>query len=493
MQSTFRFIDFLLVLPLISIFVFSLIPISVKVFLRRNSETKVDTAIGISFFGIFISLILMILFHGRVFADGTFFAFSQALVFDKFTFVSSVLLLIMSLISMPFFLNHPSIRKSQISEYIFLYLSSLLGMLVLVSSNDLIVTFIGLELMSLCLYMLITMSRETTLSKEASVKYFVLGSLASAILLFGISFIYGSAVLLSNGQIITHYSALYEIASELIKTDRIFLIGYALVLVGFGFKISMFPFQSWLPDVYQGSATPLTLYMATAAKIASLLGLARFLMLGVFDDSFALTQTVQWLAVLTMFIGNVGALSQTSFKRVLAYSGISHSGYILVSLIALALEDAAFGTNMEAMFLYIFAYGLFSVGTFGFLSLIEKNPEDDIQVDQLKGLFYTSPWMALGLTMCLLGLAGIPPTLGFFSKFYVFSAAMEQGLYWLVLWGLINSVIGVYYYLRPVVVMFFYKSEDRPLEILDSQFQRSIFLTVCFLSLVGGLLIPVFL
>jgi NADH-quinone oxidoreductase subunit N len=249
MQTTFKFIDFLLVLPMLTLFLFSLIPVGVKVFLRGNNESKSDTAVGIAVFGVFVSLVLMILFHGRVFYQGTFYAFSQALVFDKFTFFSTILTFGLSLLSLPFLLNHPSIRKSQISEFVFLYLNSLLGMAILIASNDLIITFIGLELMSLSLYMLVLMSREPHHSKEAAIKYFVLGSVASAILLYGISLIYGSVVLLSNGQIITQYSSLVDVASELISTDRVFIVGYALVIIGFAFKISMFPFHSWLPDV----------------------------------------------------------------------------------------------------------------------------------------------------------------------------------------------------------------------------------------------------
>lgn len=492
MQTTLKLIDFLLVAPMLSLFLASLMPIGLKVFKRKNQESRADFAIGMALLGVSASLVILILFHGKVFFEGTFYAFSQALVFDRFTFFSTALCLVLALLSLPFLLNHPTIRKSQISEYIFLYLNAILGMSILIASNDLIVTFIGLELMSLSLYMMITMNRESHDSKEAAVKYFVLGSVASAILLFGISLVYGSAVMLSNGQIITHYSALTEVASELISSDRIFLVGYALLLVGFGFKIAMFPLHSWVPDVYQGTSTPLTLFMATAVKVASIVALARILMLGVLGDSFALSSTLQWLAVLTMLVGNLGALAQTSMKRIFAYSSVAHSGYILVGLISLAVDGTFFGTNTEALLLYLLGYGLFSVGTFGFLSFLEKEAEDDIQIDSLKGFFYRSPWIAVGLSFSLLGLAGIPPTLGFFTKFYVFSSAMNEGFYWLVLWALINSVIGVFYYLKPIVYMFFY-SKDEDIYFSEYTFQKTVFLVVAFISLMGGLIIPTFL
>lgn len=492
MQTTFKFIDLLLVSPMLMLFFFSLVPISVKTFLRKNQENKVDFAVGTAVIGLSLSLALIIFFHGQVFSQGTFYAFSQALVFDQFTFFSTVLAFGLGLLSLPFLLNHPTIRRSQISEFIFLYLNSLLGMSILIASNDLIITFIGLELMSLSLYMLITMNREPHDSKEAAVKYFVLGSVASAILLFGISLIYGSAVLLSNGQIITQYSSLIEVASELITTDRIFIVGYALVIVGFGFKISMFPLHSWVPDVYHGAATPLTLFMATSVKVASIVALARILMLGVLDDSFPLSATLQWLAILTMLIGNLGALSQTSMKRMLAYSSVAHSGYILVGLVAIANGDSFFGTHSEALLLYLLGYGLFSVGTFGFLTFLEKSESDDIKIDDLRGFFFKSPWIAVSLSFCLLGLAGIPPTLGFFTKFYIFSSAMNEGFYWLVIWALINSVIGVYYYLKPIVYMFFYSKEEDTY-LIEPTFQKSIFLFVSFVSLIGGLVLPAIL
>ncbi len=489
MQTSFKFIDLLLITPMLTLFLFSLIPIGLKAFARKNQEGKTDLVVGIAVLGIFVSIVLMMLLHGKVFYQGTFYAFSQALVFDKLTFFSTILSYVLSLLSLPFLLNHPAIKRSQISEFIFLYLNSILGMSILIASNDLIITFIGLELMSLSLYMMIMMNREFQNSKEAAIKYFVLGSVASAILLFGISLVYGSVVLLSNGQITTHYSGIVEVAAELITTDRVFIAGYALILIGFAFKIAMFPFHNWVPDVYQGSATPLTLFMATAVKVASIMALARILMLGPLKDSFSITATLQWLAVLTMLAGNLGALAQSSMKRIFAYSSVAHSGYILVGLIGLSVEQNFFGVNTQALLLYLLGYGLFSVGTFGFLSFLEKSAEDDIQINSLQGFFYRSPWVASGLAFCLLGLAGIPPTLGFFTKFYIFSSAMNEGFYWLVTWALVNSVIGVFYYLKPIVYMFFY-AEKKQIHYLEHSFQKIIFLSVGFISLLGGIVLP---
>lgn len=491
-MNSLRLIDFFFISPLILLFLFSLIPIYLKTFHFKNKEFSLMSSVGISAMGLLASFALLMIFHGNLFQGFTKYAFSKTLIFDSFTYVSMVVIFILSLLSLPFFVNHPSIRQSQFSEYLFLYLSAVLGMLVLVASHDLIMTFIGLEMMSLCLYMMITMNRETHFSKEAAIKYFVLGSLASAILLYGISLIYGSSVILSSGQIITNYSSLSEISGDLISRDRLFLMGYTLILVGFGFKVAMFPFHMWVPDVYQGSSTPLTLFMATAVKAASFLAFTRFIMIEALEQSFILTSILQWLAVLTMFFGNFGALVQSSFKRVLAYSSVAHSGYILVGLLAVAFGEPAFGSQLRAGVIYILAYGLFTVGTFGFLSFLETDEGKDVQVEDIKGLFYSSPGMALGLSICLLGLAGIPPTLGFFSKFLIFSEALSQEFYWLVLWALINSVVGVYYYLRPIVLMFFYK-EKTSVCLRYNVFQKMVFLITALLSLLGSFFLPMFL
>ena len=449
-------------------------------------------SVGIGSMGLLVSFVLLMIFHGKLFYGFTTYAFSKSLVFDSFTYVSMATIFILSIFSLPFFVNHPSIRKAQFSEYLFLYLSAVLGMLILVSSNDLIITFIGLEMMSLCLYMMIPMNQEAYLSKEAAIKYFVLGSVASAILLYGISLLYGSSIILSSGQIITNYSTISEISAELIGKDRLFLMGYVLVLIGFGFKVAMFPFHMWVPDVYQGSSTPLTLFMATAVKAASFFALTRFVMIEALEHSFPLASVLQWLAVLTMFFGNFGALVQSSFKRILAYSSVAHSGYILVGVLTVAFGELAFGPQSRALVIYILSYGLFTVGTFGFISFLETDEGKDIQVEDIKGLFYKSPGMALGLSVCLLSLAGIPPTLGFFSKFLIFSEALSKEFYWLVIWALINSVVGVYYYLRPIVLMFFYQ-EQTSIQLRCNALQKAVFLVAAVLSLLGGLFLPVFL
>lgn len=484
--------DFLLVLPAVTLFVFSLLPLAIKVFINKNTEVQTGTNLAIALLGLFSALALLIIFQGSTFSGVTYLAFAKALVFDRASMVGNLIILILSIFSLPFFTHHPSINKAQFSELIFLYLNSILGMMFLVWSNDLIMTFIGLEMMSLCLYMLVCMNLEQKLSKEAAVKYFVLGSLASGILLYGISLIYGSVIILTDGQVVTHYSDIQEIAAELVTKDRIFLLGYILVLVGFAFKVAVFPFHNWAPDVYQGASTPLTIFMSTAVKAASFAAFLRFVSLDAIAQSNSLLWVVQWVAVLTMLIGNFGALVQSSIKRMLAYSSVAHSGYIFSGVIAACFATQPYNAAIQSVYVYLLAYGLFSIGTFGFLSFLEKKLGEDINFDALKGLFYKSPYAALGLALCFLGLAGIPPTLGFFSKLLLFSTVTTTGLYWLLLWGLINSVIGVYYYLRPIVYMFFYAPEESSTFdfSLVGGIQQKLFFVVSVLSLIGGFFLP---
>ena len=288
-------------------------------------------------------------------------------------------------------------------------------MALMVMSNNLIITFISMELMSLSLYLLIALSKEKLLSKEAAFKYFVLGSLGSAIFLYGIAFIYGGA-----GS--TSLQEIGELSSRLYDSNSLFRFGVVLTIVGFAFKISLVPFHSWVPDVYQGSATPVTSIMATAVKVASFIAFLRFFLYADFynvsTDKFV--WFMQWLAALTMVVGNVAALMQENFKRLLAYSSVAHSGYAFMAIIV-----SSFGTDSDAgitsLLFYLISYSMMTVGTLALVVLLEKKENTSLLISDLKGLGEKSPEMALCLSILLFSLAGLPPSLGFFGKFYVFS------------------------------------------------------------------------
>ncbi len=432
--------DILLISPMIALFLFSLIPLTIKV-LRGNVEQSPTATIIEAIIGLTLTAGLLIVFGG---SGKT--AFNGQLVFDGLTQWMGLIAVGAAGFSMILMYENPATRGKQFSELIFLAMNSILGMLILVSAVDLITIFIGLELMSLSLYLMIAMSHEQKISKEAAIKYFVLGSFASAIFLYGVSFVFGSA-----GSI--NILDLMENAAVLIKTSKVFLFGISFIILGFCFKVSIAPFHAWTPDVYQGAPTPVTSFMATAVKTVSFAAFLRVLAMKPLIGSDNLFLVLQWFAVLTMTIGNVAALVQTNFKRTIAYSSISHSGYILVGVITAGIsQNSAFAAS--SVVFYLLGYSLMTFGAFAVISLIEKNENSIVQTDDLAGFAKNQPLLAFCLSIFLLSLAGIPPVLGFFGKFYLFSAAVSEGLLWLALWGVLNSAIGVYYYLRPIVVMY---------------------------------------
>jgi len=448
--------DILLASPLIVLFLFSLIPLTIKV-LKGNKEQSPTATLVIAIIGLAVTAGLLFVFGG---SDRT--AFNNQLLFDGLTQWVSIVAIIGSVGALTMIYENPATRGKQFSELIFLTMNSILGMIILVSAVNLLTVFIGLELMSLSLYLMIAMSHEQKLSKEAAIKYFVLGSFASAIFLYGVSFVFGSAGTVN----ITDFM---QSAATLVKTNKLFLFGIVFIIIGFCFKVSIAPFHAWTPDVYQGSPTPVTSFMATAVKAVSFAALLRVIATQSLIGSQNLFDVLQWLAVITMTVGNVAAILQSNLKRVLAYSSVAHSGYLLVGVIASGISQNSAYSASSVVF-YLFGYTLMTMGAFAIVSLMEKNEGMSISVEGLAGFAKKQPVLSLCLTTCLLSMAGLPPTLGFFGKFYLFSAAVSEGLIWLALWGVINSVISVYYYLRPIVVMYM---KDGDADVAQSSVQAT--------------------
>lgn len=474
--------DIFSVSPLIALFLASLIPITVKVLNGNREQNPIGTlwqGVG----GLLASAILLMTVYILVRDQGDQTAFAGALIMDGKTAAVGCLALMVAAISLFLMYDNPATRGDQFSELVFLTLNSVFGMIVLLAANDLIILFIGLEMMSLALYMMIAISHEQKLSKEAALKYFILGGVASAILLYGISFIFGSIQSTSIAELVSQ-------TPQLIHTSKLYLFGFSLAILGFCFKVSIFPFHAWTPDVYQGAPTPHSAFMATGVKAVSFVAFMRLMESKAVVGSDSLLNVLQWLAVLTMIVGNVGAIMQNNFKRMLAYSSVAHSGYILVGLIALGLEPV--GSNLEvgigsasAVIFYLVGYSIMTVGAFAIITLFEKTENSSIQVDDLAGYAKKHPLMALCLTVCLLSLAGIPPMLGFFGKFYLFTAALQEGLFWLAIWGMLNSVIAVYYYLRPVVVMYMKDGESSPVETPMNATRATLVLCAVLILILG--------
>ncbi len=327
-------------------------------------------------------------------------------------------------------------------EYYILLQLAVLGMMVMAGGRDLFMVFMGLELMSICFYVLVGINRKRQTANEASMKYFLLGSFATGFLVYGIALIFGASHTTNISIIIANFPEL--------TANILFVAGMLLFFVGFSFKIAAFPFHSWVPDVYQGSSTTITGFMSTMGKSAAF-SVFFIMMLSVINGSTPnlFRSYFSIIAAFSMLFGSIVAISQKNIKRMLAYSSISHAGYIAIGLSA-ANPDALAG-----MIFYLFAYSFMNLGAFGIISIIESENEGNLELNSYMGLANKNPLLAGLLSLFMFALAGIPPLAGFFGKYYVFISAIESGLTWLALVGVLSSIISVYFYLRIVVYMYF--------------------------------------
>jgi NADH-quinone oxidoreductase subunit N len=337
------------------------------------------------------------------------------------------------------------------AEFYSLLLFAAAGMGVLASAQELLTAFIGLEMSSISSYVLAGYRRDALKSGESAMKYFLLGSFATAFFLYGIALVYGS-----SGT-----TMLVKMDSADLLHSTLFELGLAMILIGLGFKVAAAPFQVWTPDVYEGAPTPVTALFSAGPKAA-----AFALLLRIFATVPAATHFWFWafwvLAALTMFAGNLGALVQTYVKRLLAYSSIAHAGYILVAFAAVTLmardKSSDAGPAYAAVLFYLLSYALVKMGAFTIVSQLGGTGEKNLSLDDYAGLSQRQPWVAAALSVYLLSLLGLPVTAGFFGKFYIFKAAVNSHLMWLAVLMAINSIIGAYYYLRVIVVMYMRES-----------------------------------
>lgn len=475
--------DIILIAPIIVIFLGSLVPLTLKVLLK-NKEPNDFVPMFQGFGALLASFLLLITVYKLVLDRENAFAFSRMMAVDGVSLVSGLVILVASMASLVLTRENPTTRGHQYSELVFLLLNSTLGMIVLTQATDLLMIFVGLEVMSLPLYVLIGMGHDQKLSKEASIKYFVLGSFASAFFLMGLSFIYGT-----TGS--TSLLALAELGPAVLNQSPLFTVGFLMMLCGFAFKVSLFPFHAWTADVYQGAPTPHTTLMATAVKLASFVALLRIVMVGYFESSEVILNVLQWFAAVTMLIGNAGALVQNKIKRVLAYSSVAHSGYLILGLLVVGLGGPGISEGVTVSLFYLTSYAFMTVGAFAFISYLEKSEGQQIGVEELSGLAYRRPYMALSMSLLLFSLAGVPPTLGFFGKFYLFTEALSQGFVWLTIWAALSSVVGVYYYLRPIVMMYM-KEESLDLEKDNPSFSRILTKSLVFICALVVLILGIF-
>lgn len=375
-------------------------------------------------------------------SGGTRLAFGGMFIDDAFSRYGKAVILISAAVVLVMGRDYMAKYDLLRFEYPVLVTLATVGMMAMVSAGDLMALYLGLELQSLALYVLAAIRRDSVKSTEAGLKYFVLGSLSSGMLLYGASLVYG----------FTGTTLFTGITSVLAGAEHLplgVLFGLVFMIAGLAFKVSAVPFHMWTPDVYEGSPTPVTAFFATAPKVAAMALFAR-LVYGAFGEVIGdWTQIVAFLSVCSMYLGSIAAIAQRDIKRLMAYSSVAHMGYALMGLAA----GTSFG--VQAMLVYMAIYVTMSVGAFAFILSMERDGRPVTDIDSLRLYSKREPLKALALLVLFFSLAGVPPFIGFFGKFYVIMAAVEGGMTWLAIAGVIASVIGAYYYLRIVYYMYF--------------------------------------
>jgi NADH-quinone oxidoreductase subunit N len=408
-----------------------------------------------------------------------------SLTLDHFALLGSIAIcsavLLVSLITS----DYLSRGGSDAPEIYALYLTAAIGAVVMISSNDLVVLFLGLETLSLSLYLLAASNRQESASQEAGLKYFILGGFASAFFLYGVALTYGVT---GTTRLIDLNTALTSYIS-VPRNDVILLIGIGMILVGFAFKVSLAPFQMWTPDVYQGAPTPVTAFMASVGKVAALVALMRVFVVAFPSRSDDWGVVVLVLSAATLVVGSVVAIVQTNIKRMLAYSSISHAGFILVGLEAVSHRDSVnAGDGLVAVGVYVALYAALVVGTFGVVTVVARNSSSEANsLDAFKGLAKNQPILGLVMTVFLLAQAGMPLTSGFVAKFGVIQSAVAVGSYQLAVIAMVCAVIAAFVYLRIMVSMWLSDSAKTEKVSVPMLSRVAIGLAVAFTLLIGFL------
>ena len=425
--------DIQILMPEIVLAVFAMAALLIAVYTTKDALAPLLTW---ATSGLFVLLAIWIGVNGQ----GTNVAFGGMFIDDGFARFAKIVILMSAAAVLLMSESYMQQRGLLKFEYPILVALAVVGMMVMVSAGDLMALYMGLELQSLALYVVASLRRDSAKSTEAGLKYFVLGALSSGLLLYGASLTYGFA-----GT--TLFSGIIEATADGASLGMLF--GVVFMLAGFAFKVSAAPFHMWTPDVYEGSPTPVTAFFATAPKVAAMALFAR-----VVHDAFGnivsdWQQIVAFLSVISMFLGAIAAIGQTNIKRLMAYSSIAHMGFALMGLVA----GTAFG--VQAMLIYMAIYVTMNIGTFAFILSMERDGRPVTDIQSLRMYSKRQPLRALAMLVLMFSLAGVPPMVGFFGKFYVMRAAYDGGLAWLAVAGVIASVIGAFYYIRIVYFMYF--------------------------------------
>lgn len=386
------------------------------------------------------------------------YAYNDTFVSDNFAAFFTIIFCIATALTILISINYMEQEGINRGEYYVLLLFSTVGMILMASASDLITVFLGLELMSIALYILAGFNRNKIESTESSLKYFLLGAFATGFLLYGMALTYGAA-----GT--TNLNGIAEaVQGNTLHSKSLLIMGIGLMVIGLGFKVASVPFHMWTPDVYEGAPTAITAFMSVGPKAAGFAAFFRIFFVA-FVDVVDHWETIIWvLAAVTMTVGNLSAIVQSNIKRMLAYSSIAHGGYILVALVA------ANELGSASVLYYMLAYAFMNIGAFTVVIVLGKKGEENLNLEDYAGLASRHPVLAFAMAVFMFSLAGIPPMAGFIGKFYIFSAAVKAGYVGLAIIGVINSVISVYYYLRITVLMYMKDPQREFAPILLSPF-----------------------
>ena len=426
-------IDLISLAPVLVLSVFAMGVLLLDLFAGKNKSGLV-----------FVSLIGLLMTAISAFAKGDLpvHSFGGSYVVDHLSICFTMIFCMSSALAILLSVEYNNRVKIKVGEYYSLILFCTVGMIILASSTDLIMIFLGIEIVSICLYVLAGIRRDDPKSNEASLKYFLLGAFATGFLLYGMTLLYGT----------TGTTKLVEIARLLntgeASSQPLMMMGVILLVIGFGFKVASVPFHMWAPDVYQGAPSPITAFMAVGPKAAVFAAFFRVFAEGLQELSPDWNVILSVVAVLTMFVGNLGAILQTNIKRLMAYSSVSHVGYILIAIIA----KNSLGSSSLIFYMLVYAFMIF--GTFGIIVLMGREGNENLELENYAGLGFRYPLLALSMSIFLLSLGGMPPLAGFIAKFYIFQAALNEGYVILVVFAVLNSAISFYYYLKVIVYMY---------------------------------------
>lgn len=451
-------IDLIALAPVLVLSIFAMLVLVLDLWGGRNKSLLV-----------FTSLVGLLMTAISAFAKHPIpaYSFNDSYIVDHMSLFFICIFTISSALAILLSVEYNEREGIRAGEYYALILFCTVGMILLASSTDMIMIFLGIEIVSICLYVLAGIRRNDHRSNEAALKYFLLGAFATGFLLYGMTLVYGS----------TGSTNLFKIAEFVqnpsAQSSPLLLMGLVLLVIGFGFKVASAPFHMWAPDVYQGAPTPVTAFMAVGPKAAAFAAFFRVFAEAFPEMSSSWETLLSIIAVLSMIVGNLGAIMQTNIKRMLAFSSVSHAGYILMAVIA----KSSLGSS--SMLFYMLTYAFMTFGIFGIIIMLGRKGEENLEIQNYSGLAYKHPVIALSMTIFLLSLGGLPPFAGFVAKFYLFSAAIQEGLLTLVIIAVLNSAISFYYYLK--IVVFMYMKEP------EAEFNISLTPMTLFVVLIGVL------